>query len=345
MRPVLALIALLLSSPACAEEGGPPLRPLRFVAAAKAPPGHAVVSDMVSFRDRLYLATSANPLQADGARLLSTEDGSSYRTPVDDPHSQGFLRVRVVQGRLFAPDGDPQGLAPGRIWTTEDGVSFRALPVADALHSFDVTHHQDRLLASSGMLGNEAALSELAGGAWTERASLALTRVTFLVQHRGSLLGAVSESGPAADYVRWTGDVGSRAPRSHDVRPGAANTFRWFASSRGRLFWSVWDAQGLHLLLSDDGEHWTPVPGMERLFVSDLAELDGALYALTSRGLYGSRDHEHFELVAPPPEPEAFRIVRVPGGRANGNATGSLAVHRGRLWAGSSRGGRLYRLE
>jgi hypothetical protein len=327
----------------------PLLHDVRFVEMARPPRALAVVADLAVFHGRLYLATAVNPLGAFGARVVSTTDGASYRVDLDRPFSQGFLRLRVLRDALYVPDADPQGLAPGRLYVSRDGAHFDELALDDAVHGFDAIERRGVLFTSNGMLdGRGALLREPAAGngSWQVVARADVGRLKFMVEHQGDLLVAKRKMGSPVDYFRFSGEPGDGAPpRAVDAVPGEMNTWRWYVTGRGRLFWSTGDEQhGFQLLWSDGGDRWHPVEELAKELVSGLAELDGNLYALTPRGLFGSRDQRHFELVAPAPS-DAFAPIRVANEVVNADACASLTAYKGRLWAGASYGGRLFRVE
>lgn len=348
-RLTLVACALLL---ACGRQERPEvvsraplLAGVRFVEMSRPQKALPVIGDLAVFRGRLYLATGANPLAALGARVVSTEDGASYRVDLDRPFSQGFLRLRVVRGALRVPDADPEGIAPSWLYASEDGASFVATELARAVHSYDVIEYRGMLLTSNGLEGGKGALlraPDAGDGPWQVAAVADVKRMRFMVEHGGELLVAKARFGSPADYLRFAGAPGE--PREVDAIPGEANTMRWYVSERGRLFWSLYADGRFQLLWSDGGDRWQPATGLTGL-VSGLAELDGNLYALAPGGLYGSRDQVHFELVAATPGPHVFAPVPLRDEVINADACASLATYAGRLWAGASSGGMLFRVE
>ena len=326
----------------------PLLAGVRFVEMARPQRPLPVIADLAVFHDRMYLATSVNPLDAFGARVLSTADGVSYRVDLDRPFSQGLLRLRVLRGSLFVPDADPQGLAPGRLYTSADGEPFKEIALEGAVHTYDVIEWGGALLTANGREDGRGALLReppAAGGPWQEVARVDVNRIKFMIEHQGDLLVAKGRSGSQADYLRFSADPAAAPPRLVDAIAGEASTMRWYVSERGRLLWSLHADDRFQLLWSDGGDHWQPVPELEGELVAGLAELDGNLYALTSRGLFGSRDHRSFALVAAAPDAEVFAPVRVATGGINADGCASLVRFAGHLWAGGARGGRLFRVE
>lgn len=324
----------------------PLLAGVRFVEMARPPKALPVVADLAVFRDRLYLATAVNPLDAFGSRVVSTTDGARYRVDLDRPFSQGFVRLRVLRDALWVPDVDAPGIAPGRLYSTVDGENFVESELAGAVHTYDVIEHRGLLLTSNAFEDGRGGLlrePDAPGGPWQVAAVADVGRTKFMVEHQGELLVAKARVKSTVDYLRFSVLPGEGRPI--DAIPGEANTMRWYLSARGRLFWSVYADGRFQLLWSDGGDRWQPVPELGGELVSGLAELDGNLYALTPRGLFGSRDHRRFELVAPAPGPAAFAPIPVRDDVVNADACASLATFAGRLWAGASQGGRLFRVE
>jgi hypothetical protein len=350
----LALAAPLLFACGAAQESAdavsdaPLLVGVRFVEMGRPAKPLPVIADLAVFRERLYLATSVNPLGAFGTRVLSTADGASYRVDLERPFSQGLLRLRVARDALFVPDADPQGLAPGRLYRSDDGERFEEIALEGAVHTYDVIEHRGALFTSNGMDDGRGALLReppAPGAAWQPVARFDVNRIKFMVEHRGDLLISKGRHGSPADYVRITGEPGAAAARLVDAIPGEASTYRWYVSERGRLFWSLYADQRFQLLWSDGGDRWRPAVGLPEELVAGLAELDGNLYALTPSGLFGSRDGLRFEPVAPAPDAEAFAPVWVASETVNADACASLVRFAGHLWAGATRGGRLFRVE
>jgi len=313
-----------------------------------APAGAAsVVSDLLSHDGRLYGVASTDPLGGGRAVAFATDDGSSFESLLPADGSQGLLRIRALGDRLWVPDADPPGREAGRVFEIGADGAIQAGRIPGALHTYDVALHGGEILASSGMRGARGALHRFvtSGSDWEEAASAAASRLKGLVVYREMLLAGKRREGVPHDYLRWREAPARGAGEAVDAVPGEAVTIRWYASSRGRLFWSLHSEGRFQLHASDDGERWAELPGFRGVFVSDLAERDGVLYVLGDSGLFGSRDHQRFVHVAAPPRPDTFAPPVALPGRANADGSASLAVHRGALYAGSSADGHLYRVD
>jgi hypothetical protein len=313
-----------------------------------APAGSAsVVSDLLSHDGRLYGVASTDPLGGGRAVAFATDDGSSFESLLPADGSEGLLRIRALEGRLWLPDGDPPGREAGRVFELGPDAAIHAGRIPGALHTYDVALHGGEILASSGMRGARGALHRFvtSGADWEETASAPASRLKELVVFRERLFAAKRREGSPHDYLRWLEAPARGAGEEVDAVSGEAVTVRWYASSRGRLFWSLHSEGRFQLRASDDGERWVEIPGFGGVFVSDFAERGDVLYALAETGLFASRDHERFAPVASPPEPGTFAPRLAAAGRANADASASLAVHRGALYAGSSTDGHLYRVD
>jgi hypothetical protein len=324
-------------------EDAPLLSGVSFV--EKGSPGHPVITDLEVFRDRLYVTTSVNPLGDFGASVFHTTDGATFTRVLDDPSSQGYLRIRAIDDRLYVPDGDPNGYDPSYVYISSNGDDFTRSTVTGSVHTFDVIRYNGDYLTSNGMMSGAGSLcrSPDAGlSPWTEVVSTSFSRLKYMAQAHGRLFAAKRAVGSTADYVTWTSDIS--APTPVDAVSGEAITWRWYATSSGRLFWSLAAGSTLSVMYTDDGETWIQVPTLSGEFVSDFAELDGNLYVLASSGLLGSTDETHFTPIAPSPSPETFGPVAVPGGY-NAEACASMTLYGDHLWAGSSNNGHLYRVE
>jgi len=349
LRPfAICLLAGALSPlAACSEPdepAGPGLLRGSFVRMGRPSDAHHVVPHLEVFRDRLYLTTSASPLQEPGTALWSTADGTSFALHLEEPGGEGFVRMRAVDGALYAPEADPPGIGPGRVWVSRDGEGFTPEPIPDAVHTYDVARFDGALLSSNGTSDGKGALyRRSAEGAWSEAATAPARRLQFMAVFRRKLFVSKDLADGPTDYFLWKDGLAG-GPSAVDALPGEQHTFRWYASSRGRLFWSHWSKSGGHQVhVSDDGASWSPVPELADQFASGFAELDGALYAITANGLWGSRDHRRFELLVPSEGRFPFG-PSVRDGHMNVEAMASLVSWRGALWCGSSRDGSLYRV-
>ncbi|MBW2262388.1 MAG: hypothetical protein JRG91_10485, partial [Deltaproteobacteria bacterium] len=118
------------------EDTGPAplLADVAFVQLGRPTGGHPVITDLEVFTDRLYLTTSINPLGEFGANVFHTTDGSTFTQVINDPTSQGFLRLRVINNVLYIPDGDPNGYDPSYVHISTNGDDFLVSSIIGSVH-------------------------------------------------------------------------------------------------------------------------------------------------------------------------------------------------------------------
>ena len=225
------------------EDTGPAplLTDVSFVQLGRPTGGHPVITDLEVFAGRLYLTTSINPLGEFGANVFHTTDGSIFTQVINDPTSQGFLRLRVIGDVLYIPDGDPNGYDPSYVHISTNGDDFLVSSVIGSVHTFDVILFMDDLLTSNGMMSGSGSLcrsTDPATTPWTEVESTPYSRLKYMGQVNGRLFTGKRSSGSPADLVTWPGDVDTTAGTGVDLTPGEAITWRFHSTPSGRLFWS-----------------------------------------------------------------------------------------------------------
>jgi hypothetical protein len=315
-----------------------------FVEMGAPPGGYRVITDLVTFRDRLYLATSQDPLGAFGTSVYYTQDGTSFTEALSDGSSQGYLRMRVIGDKLYIPDGDPNGYDPSYVYISEDGDDFERTTVHGGLHTFDVIEYEGDLLCSNGMNGG-GGLCKLAGSDWNQVAGANYARLKYMAEFGGRLYVALwNMNGDGVDFVRWSANVGGAQAEGVDAIPGDTTTFRWYTSSQPLLYSSLAVlGDRATVQYTEDGDVWHEVPAFASMWVSAFAELQGNMYALSTDALWGSADGVDFvQLGNVTGEP--FGPVAIEGGY-NADGTASMAAYDGHLWCGSSQNGKLYRVD
>lgn len=312
---------------------------------------HSVLTDLAVFGDSLMVATAVRRLAEPGAAVWRTEDGLHFEPLIESAESEGFLRLRVLDGVLYAPDADPPGTRVGRIYRSLDGRTAELETIDATVHHFDVALVDGEIVASGASVGYRGVLHRRTESGWVRWLRLPARRAHFMRSHRGQLLVGMSEPDGSVDFVRVAPRSAARDSAAQEsiarlnVVRGKPYTPRWFSTGAGDLYWSYRDRQNGrdHVAVSREAEGWRPVAGLQGRFVSDFAEYDGALYALAGRGLFVKRGEGPFTLVASAPAPSTFGPVRVDDRHRSLDCSGSLAVWRGELWCGSSNDGRLYR--
>ena len=321
-----------------------------FVEVGSPAGGYPSITDMVTFNGKLYLSTSKNPLADFGTNVFSTSDGISYTKVLEDNTSQGYLRMGVFDNKLWIPDGDPNGLDPSYVYISSTGApnSFTQTQITGSVHSFEVIKYNNQFYVSNGMGSGQGGLCKFDGsGQWTlVYADNNSVRMKYMAVFNGKLFVANRNSAGDVDYFVWSGDPQTTSPVQANVLSGATNTFRWFASSQGKLFWSVGTSSAIGVMVTQDGVNWQAVSALNGKLVSDFAEFNGKLYALAMDGLWESTDYFTFQKIASPPaaDTEAF-VPSVVGAGVNPDAPASMEAYNGSLWCGSSRNGKIYKVD
>lgn len=322
-----------------------------FVEMGKPAGGHPTITDMVVFNGKLYFTTSKDPLGNWGTNVFYTTDGISYTKVLEDNSSQGYLRLGVYDSKLWVPDGDPNGLDPSYVYISSTGApaSFTKTSILQAVHTFDVIKYNNKLLTSNGMSTYQGGLCKYNGTSqWNSvYQSPSSFRMKYMVEFMGKLIVANSNPNSDTDYFIWNGDVETTAPALKNAVTGSSATFRWYASSQGRIYWTVASNNQIRCLTSTDGNTWTPVANLDGKFVSDYCELNGKMYALSQNGLWESSDYVNFQQIATPPSsyPNAFMPVPVASGGYNADGMASMEPFNGSIWCGSSLNGKLYKVD
>lgn len=322
-----------------------------FVEMGKPTGGYKCIVDMTVFNGNLFLSTADDPLGNWGAKVFSTSDALSYTQVLSDGTSQGYLRMGVFDNQLWIPDGDPNGYDPSYVYISPSGNagSFTKTNVISAVHTFDVIKYNGKHYVSNGMLSGKGGMCLFNGSTqWTSVQEPSTSfRLKYMAELSGKLFVANANQNSDVDYYLWTGDVSTTMPQAMNKVTGSGSTYQIYASSQGKLFWTVVFSSAIHVLQSTDGINWTPSPSLDGKFVSDFAELNGKLYALEWKGgLWESSDHNTFTAIAAPPSnaPDAFGPLPVQGGY-NADARASMAAYNGALYCGSSTNGKVYKVD
>lgn len=330
--------------------GVPSVLTASFVEVGAPAGGYPSITDIVTFNGKMYLATSSNPLGAFGTNVFYTTDGVNYTNVLDDPSSQGYLRIGVIDSKLWIPDGDPNGLDPSFVYISSTGLpgSFTQTQIIGAVHSFEVVKYNNQMYVSNGMNSGVGGLCKYDGSnTWNQvYSSSNSVRMKYMATINGKLIVANRNSAGDIDGFVWSGDPQTNSPVLINPLPGATNTFRMFVSSTGKLFWSISAGSTKGVLMTTDGVNWQAASTLDGIIVSDFAELNGKLYALATNGLWESSDYFTFTNIAAPPatDPNAF-IPAVAGPGVNPDAPASMEPYNGYLWCGSSRNGKVYQVD
>ncbi len=273
----------------------------------------AVVGDMTVFRGRLF---------ATGVLEYSvSEDAWKEAFP-----GRSTFMLRVAGDRLVSPFWAGGGLRLFDGMKTEDS----ALPPGQ-LHTMDVAEFAGKLYASTGGSGCGMVFESAdAGRTWKEiRRTRENGRVLDMVVFQGSLYA--NERGMR--LIRWDGKAWEEIPVSLpgvEAKLGNAHLFAF----KGKIL-----ATNIGMYYTFDGNRW----GSKATSFADLWVEGDEVFGLTEEGQ-----------VEKSGDGLAWRRVTktgVPAEQISGSATrvavrplqtGCLAIHRGRLFAGTSVQGRIY---
>lgn len=368
-----------------------------------APPAtaHPLVCDLLAFGDDLYVSHAVDPLDRTGARihrLRPARADDNRPSPdwqaatwdlvldwnrggrPDEPYArggEGFTRLRVLDGTIFAPDADSPG--PEAFGVTDAWVENLVLrsrpdgsfpPLADkpqgalvqpwSFHAFDIIEYHGSWVISGGLA---VRVPEAGGGypaaLWVGqpgREALALShvfagghgvvRATYMHRFAGRLYIGLQNN---QNRIPHDLAVISRDPTNADtpvelisITPGRGYRTRSMVSTETSLYWlGERRKNGPYALLrSDDGLRFQPVPLPDDTGAPQdmVISPDGQLYLLTRRGLWRSAGPDApFTRLASAPASDPF-------GRYDGFCGARLIAVGDALIAGSLRDGSLYHL-
>lgn len=350
------------------------------------------VCDLQPFGAALYAAHGTKPLGWDGASLTryAPDEKPAFSMAFDwnrpgEPSKgggagQGFLRLRRLHDRLFAPDADPPYLGlgvesglegyvfvsdqsgrfapaqrprhrpPRRASTDRAGVAL----VPEAYHLFDVIDYQGRVYVSTGARGPQGTapgslmvsadgLDFDPGPLYPKAPGQAAWRLTYMVRFRDALFTGVEVlGGRGPDYVRW-----QKEPTEAELTTAHATPM--YVTPRGGMATLRWFTHAHRL-------YWIRVGAFgAELSVSDdgvawsiitLPEGAGAPLDLVQFGSALVLLTEH-QLLALSRQNEFTRLAEIehpsPFELTDHYCAAPLAVFQGQLYARGQRKGELYR--
>ena len=299
-------------------------------------------------------------VHAIGGRLFVPDSDPPYNGfEITEPGTEGYVYVSDRAG-AFAPAKMPHHRLPDPP-DAEGKAGAGILP--RAYHVLDVIRYRGRIYASTGSVppGQRAWHGPSPGALHVASADLSrwtyeveypypwqdgVWRLTFMVRFRGRLYAGIQDYDGTEpnDYVVFQPPAFTSVAHENltavKVTPrGGARTLRWYADD-GKLYWIAWSREGVHLRVTDDGDHWRVVDLPKGAGQpADVTRFRGVLVALTERGLYRlDRD-----------PPEAVATVKSTDGRTPFEVhdlfcAAPLGVLDGELYAGGQRDGALYRI-
>jgi hypothetical protein len=307
--------------------------------------GLPVISDLEVFDGKLWLAESLNPLGQFGAQLWSWDPAAGFVKVIDDPTSQGFLRARAIGGKLYVPDADANGLAPGIVHVLDAATAPPRATVVDAhVHTFDVVAWNQGLFALGGLDTGESGVNrfDAALGRWTVVSRGPFSRLKYGGVLDGALLSTKRQVGTTdADLVQIDA---AGAQTGLTLIPGEANVV-CVEAARGGLYLTLSTSTGLAHVRLEPGGAVINLTGISGALLFDFVQhSDGNVYAVgmdgqTSSFVYGSQDGVAFTRLVTVND---LRFGQVPG---NADGRPSIASFQGQLYCGSSTDGALYRID
>ena len=307
--------------------------------------GLPVISDLVEFDGRLWLCQSLDPLNQFGAQLWTWQPGAGFTRVLNDPTSQGFLRGKVFGGKLYVPDSDPNGLAPGVVYVFDNAAAAPTRTVVEeAVHNFDVVEFGGELYVSGGLDTGESSLNrwDAGTGRWVVASRGAFSRLKYMAVAGGQIWSSKRSTGTTtADLVQIGANLqqqGASALQGESLTVAAE-------AVGPAVYLTISGQQGVAHIRVDANGATAGLTGITGALLFDYTlHSDGNVYAVGTdfQGasfLYGSTDGLAFT-----------RLVDVPDlrfGRVGANADGrpSITSFQGKLYCGSSTNGKLYRVD
>lgn len=310
------------------------------------PNGMLVLSDMVEFDGKLYIAASQAPLTSPfGAGIYTYGDGNNQITAAFyDSGSQGFLRCKVFNNKLYVPDGDPNGYAPGKVYIWSPGNSTPlATNVTDAVHNFDVVEYNGNLYVSGSNLSGQSTLNRFnsATSTWDAASAGANTRLKYMGVLDNEIWSSKTAAANSADFVK----VNSGMTQSGFVfSTGGGNLIPTIEMIDSKLYMTAWGSSiGVNNLIVSTGGAIATINGITGLMWDVIKHTDGNYYAVAWDGtndmIFGSTDGLNFT--------QLYGAAGSKFAQPTSNQDGrpSIASYNGHLYVGSSTNGHLYRLD
>lgn len=362
---------------------------------------HPLVCDLLAFSGDLYVSHAIDPLDRSGARihrLRPPAPGPDAGSPdwqraswelvfdwdrggrPDDPYArggEGFTRLRVLSGTIFAPDADspgPESFAVTGAWI--ENLVLRSLPdgsfppLADrpagaliqpwSYHAFDIIEYHGSWVVTGGVVNPDPRKGgRYPAGLWVGRKNgdvLALrhlfaggsgvARSTYLHRFAGRLYIGLQNNRRKLPYdlAVLSGDPAAADSQVEviAITPGRGYLTRSMVSTDSSLYWlGERYKRGPHALMrTDDGARFRAValPSDVGAVQDMVIDNRGIRYLLTRRALLRSQgSDDRFEVLARAPASDPF-------GRYDGFCGARLIAVGDALIAGSLRDGRLYHL-
>lgn len=306
------------------------------------PNGMLVLSDMAEFDGKLYIAASITPLGSPFGAGIYYYNGTSIQTAMYDSASQGFLRTKVIDSKLYIPDGDPNGLDPGKVYIFSAGSTTPlSTNVTGAVHNFDVVKFNNQLYVSGSNSAGQSSLNRLntTTNTWDSVSTGNFGRLKYMAVLDNKIWSSKQvQSGLDGVWIdaalAQTGFVASAS---------GGNMLPCMEQIDGKIYTVLWGSSGVSNFIINPGSTTTTITGITGLMWDVIKHTDGNYYAVATDGtndkIYGSTDGVAFTQLYS----QAGQKFGQPGSNADGRP--SIASYNGKLYVGSSTNGRLYRLD
>lgn len=306
------------------------------------PNGMLVLSDMVEFDGKLYIAAAQVPLGSPFGAGIYYYNGSSIQTARYDSASQGYLRTKVYNNKLYVPDGDPNGLDPGYVYIFSPGSTVpQQTAVTGAVHNFDVTEFGGQLYVSGSNSSGQSTLHRFnaSTSVWDQVSTGAYGRLKYLATFDNQIW-ASKQVQAGVDGV-WIGS--NMTQQGFNASTNGGNLIPCLEQIDNRLYMVLWGSSGLTNLIVNPGLTTTAITGVTGIMWDIIKHTDGNYYMVSWDGtndkIYGSTDGVAFTQLYS----AAGSIFGQPGSNADGRP--SIASFNGKVYVGSSTNGRVYRLD
>lgn len=307
------------------------------------PGGMLVLSDMQEFDGKLYIAAAQAPLNSPFGAGIYYYNGTSIQQAFYDSGSQGFLRAKAIDGKLYIPDGDPNGYDPGKVYVFSAGSTTPlATNVTSAVHNFDVVKFNGELYVSGSNTSGQSVLNKFnpATSTWDAASAGNYGRLKYLGV-LDSKIWCSKQIQSGVDGV-WVSSAMVQSGFNATTSGGAL--IPCIEEIDGKLTMCVWGSAGISKFVVNPGSTTTAITGVSGVLWDVIKHTDGNWYAVAWDGtndlVYGSTDGIAFT--------ELYKVAGSKFGQpAGSNADGrpSIASFNGKLYVGSSTNGHLYRMD
>lgn len=305
------------------------------------PNGMVVISDMQEFDGKLYMAAAVDPLNIWGGGIYYY-NGTSVQTALYDSTSQGFVRAKVYGGKLYVPDSDPNGLAPGLMYSFSAGSTTPLQStITGAVHNFDVVEFNGQLYTSGSNNSGQSTLNRLntTTGVWDSVSTGSYGRLKYM----GVLDGKIWTSKQVQAGVDGVWVESTMVQQGFVATTSGGSLIPCIEQIDGKLYMTVWGSAGISKFIVNAGSTTTAITGIAGVMWDVIKHSDGNYYAVAWDGtndiICGSTDGIAFV--------ELSKVAGTKFGQPGSNADGrpSIASYNGKVYVGSSTNGRLYRLD